>query len=62
MQHPPASKPISSPAVRQKPKTPEQWATLTEAGEVACKYKPTVKDFRLLIELLWENQDSVKVD
>ena len=48
--------------MRQKPKTPEQWATLTEAGEVACKYKPTVKDFRLLIELLWENQDSVKVD
>jgi hypothetical protein len=25
MQHPPASKPISSPAVRQKAETPEQW-------------------------------------
>ena len=58
----PASKPISSPAVRQKPETPEQWATLTEAWEVACEYKPTVEDFRLLAEFLWENQDSVEVD
>jgi hypothetical protein len=48
--------------VRQKPKTPEQWATLTEAWFVACEYKPTVEDFRLLAEFLWENQDSVEVD
>jgi hypothetical protein len=48
--------------VRQKPKTPEQWATLTEAWFVACEYEPTVEDFRLLAEFLWENQDSVKVD
>jgi len=48
--------------VRQKPETLEQWATLTEAWEVACEYKPTVKDFRLLAEFLWENQDSVEVD
>ena len=59
----PASKPISSLClVRQKPKTPEQWAILTEAWEVACEYKPTVEDFRLLAEFLWENQDSVEVD
>ena len=62
MQHPPASKPNSSPAVRQKPETPEQWATLTEACEVACEYKPTVEDFRLLPEFLWENQESVEVE
>jgi hypothetical protein len=55
-------KPISSPAVRQKPETPEQWATLTEAWFVACEYKPTVEDFRLLAEFLWENQESVEVD
>ena len=48
--------------VRQKPKTPEQWATLTEAWKVACEYEPTVEDFRLLAEFLWENQDSVEVD
>jgi hypothetical protein len=48
--------------VRQKPETSEQWATLTEAWEVACEYKPTVEDFRLLAEFLWENQDSVEVD
>jgi hypothetical protein len=48
--------------VRQKPETPEQWATLTEAWEEACEYKSTVKDFRLLAEFLWENQDSVEVD
>jgi hypothetical protein len=48
--------------VRQKPETPEQWATLTEAWGVACEYKPTVEDFRLLAELLWENQESVEVD
>jgi hypothetical protein len=34
--------------VRQKPKTPEQWATLTEVWFVACEYKPSVEDFRLL--------------
>ena len=62
MQQKPAPKPISSPAVRQKPETPEQWATLTEAWEVACEYKPTVEDFRLLAEFLWENQESVEVD
>jgi len=48
--------------VRQKPETPEQWATLTEAWEVACEYKPTLEDFRLLAEFLWENQESVEVD
>jgi hypothetical protein len=48
--------------VRQKPKTPEQWATLTQAWEVACEYKPTVENFRLLAEFLWENQESVEVD
>jgi hypothetical protein len=48
--------------VPQKPKTPEQWAALTEAWEAACEYKPSVEDFRLLAEFLWENQDSVKVE
>ncbi|MEG4202812.1 hypothetical protein QUA20_02620 [Microcoleus sp. Pol7_A1] len=48
--------------MRQKPETPEQWATLTEAWKVACEYEPTVEDFRLLAEILWENQDSVEVD
>ena len=48
--------------VREKPKTPEQWATLTEAWFVACEYKPTVEDFRLVAEFLWENQDSVEID
>jgi len=48
--------------VRQKPKTPEQWVALTEAWEVACEYEPTVEDFRLLAEFLWENQYSVEVD
>ncbi|WP_333304987.1 hypothetical protein [Microcoleus sp. B7-D4] len=48
--------------VRQKPNTSEQWAALTEAWEVACEYEPTVEDFRLLAEFLWENQDSVEVD
>ena len=48
--------------VRQKPETPEQWAALSEAWEVACEYKPTVEDFRLLAEFLWENQESVEVD
>ncbi len=48
--------------VRQKPETPEQLATLTEAWFVACEYKPTVEDFRLLAEFLWENQESVEVD
>jgi hypothetical protein len=48
--------------VRQKPETPEQWATLTKAWEVACDYKPSVEDFRLLAEFLWENQDSGEVE
>ncbi|MEG3959022.1 hypothetical protein [Microcoleus sp. herbarium2] len=47
--------------VRQKPETPEQWATLTEAWEVACECKPSIKDFRLLAEFLWENQSNVEV-
>ena len=47
---------------RQKPETPEQWATLTEAWFVAYEYKPTVEDFRLLAEFLWENQESVEVE
>jgi len=48
--------------VRQKPNTSEQWAAFTEAWEAGCEYKPTVEDFRLLAEFLWENQDSVEVD
>ncbi|MEG4585420.1 hypothetical protein QUA54_09405 [Microcoleus sp. MOSTC5] len=48
--------------VRQKPETPEEWAILTEAWEVACEYKPSIEDFRLLAEFLWENQESVEVD
>jgi hypothetical protein len=48
--------------VRQKPEIPEQWATLTKAWEVACEYKPSVEDFRLVAEFLWENQDSVEVE
>ena len=48
--------------MRHKPETPEQLATLTEAWEVACEYKPTVEHFRLLAEFLWENQESVEVD
>jgi hypothetical protein len=48
--------------VRQKPETPEQWATLTKAWFVACEYKPSVEDFRLLAEFLWENQESVELD
>lgn len=49
-------------ALRQKPETSEQGATLTEAWFVACEYKPTVEDLRLLAEFLWENQGSVEVD
>jgi hypothetical protein len=48
--------------VRQKPETLEQWAPLTEAWFVACEYKPTVEDFRLLAEFLCENRHSVEVD
>jgi hypothetical protein len=48
--------------VRQKPETPEQWAALTEAWFVVYQYKPSVEDFRLLPELLWENQGNVEVD
>jgi hypothetical protein len=48
--------------VRQKPRTPEQWATLTEAWFVACEYKPTLEDFRLLAKFLWDNQESVELD
>jgi hypothetical protein len=48
--------------VRQKPETPEQWAASTEAGFVVYEYKPSVEDFRLLPELLWENQGNVEVD
>jgi hypothetical protein len=48
--------------VRQKPETLEQWATLTQAWEVACEYKSRVENFRLLAEFLWENQESVEVD
>ncbi|MEG5139223.1 MULTISPECIES: hypothetical protein [unclassified Microcoleus] len=48
--------------MRQKPETPEQWAALTESWFVACEYKPSVEDFQLIVELLWENQDSVEVD
>jgi hypothetical protein len=28
----------------------------------SLQYKPTVEDFRLLPELLWENQGNVEVD
>ena len=62
MQQKPASKPISSPAVHQKPETPEEWAALTEAWFVACEYTPNFKDFQLIVEFLWENQDSVEVE
>jgi hypothetical protein len=48
--------------LRQKPNTPEGWATLTEAWFVACEYEPTVEDFCLLAEFVWENQESVEVD
>jgi hypothetical protein len=48
--------------VRQKPETPEQWAASTEAWFVVYEYKPSVEDFRLLPELLWENQGNVEVD
>ncbi|MBE9092395.1 hypothetical protein [Tychonema sp. LEGE 07203] len=43
--------------VRQKPETPEEWATLTEAWEVACEYEPTVEDFRAL--LIYGMNDSI---
>lgn len=45
MQQKPPSKPISSPALRQKPETPEQWAALTEAWEQACGYTPNEERF-----------------
>jgi hypothetical protein len=48
--------------VRQKPETPEAWEALTVPWFVAWAYKPSVEDFRLLAEFLWENQDSVEVD
>lgn len=51
----PASKPTSSPALRQKPETPEQWAALTTAWEAACEYTPNSKDFQQIVELLWES-------
>jgi hypothetical protein len=43
--------------VRQKPETPEQLATLTEAWEVACEYELTVEDFRAL--LIYGMNDSI---
>jgi hypothetical protein len=54
--------PISSPAVRQISDTPASWEALAEAWEAACEYRPTVEDFRLLPEFLWENQESVEVE
>lgn len=48
--------------VRQKPETPEEWAILTEAWEAACGYTPNSKDFQRIVELLWENQNSVEGD
>ncbi|WP_377482179.1 MAG: hypothetical protein P2A85_29185 (plasmid) [Microcoleus anatoxicus] len=44
--------------VRQKPETPEEWAALTEAWEVACGYTPNAQDFQLIVELLWESRES----
>lgn len=49
-------------ALRQKPDTPEGWAALTEAWEAACGYTPNSKDFQLLVELLWDDRDSVGGD
>lgn len=48
--------------VRQKPETPEQWAALTKAWEVACGYTPNTQDFQQIVELLWENRDNVEGD
>jgi hypothetical protein len=48
--------------VRQKPKTPEQWATLTEAWEAACGYTPNTQDFQQIVELLWENRNRFEGD
>ncbi|NQE35561.1 hypothetical protein [Microcoleus asticus] len=48
--------------VRQKPDTPEGGAALTEAWEAGCGFEPELEDFRLLVEFLWENQESVEVD
>ena len=49
------------------PGTPKTWDSRTmgyfnRSMEVACEYEPTVEDFRLLAEFLWENQESVEVD
>ena len=49
--------------VRQKPHTPEQWATLTEAWEAGCGFEPELEDFQLILELLWNHhQRSVEND
>ncbi len=58
MQQKPASKPISSPALQQKPETPEQWAALTEAWEAACGYTPYAQDFQQIVELMWKLRES----
>ena len=41
--------------VRQKPKTPEQWATLTEAWFVACEYKPIDYPYRPSVDVFFKS-------
>jgi len=52
----PAPKAISSPAVRQKPETLEQWAALTKAWEASYGFEPELEEFQQIIELLWNHQ------
>jgi hypothetical protein len=58
----PARQAISSPAVRQKPNTPEQWGALTEAWEAGYGFEPELEDFQQIIELLWNHQRRVEND
>jgi hypothetical protein len=58
----PAPQAISSPAVRQKPNTPEQWAALTKAWEAGYGFEPELEDFQQIIELLWNHQRKVEND
>ena len=48
--------------MRQKPHTPEQWATLTEAWEAGWGFDPELEDFQQIVELLWNHQRRVKND
>jgi len=58
----PAPQAIFSPAVRQKPNTPEQWAALTKAWEAGYGFEPELEDFQQIIELLWNHQRRVEND